>query len=884
MLRNLVITSCALLLLAGCSTKKNNWTNRAYHNVTSEFNVKFNAAESFKQGVKKAEALPAPDYNELLPVFVFAFEGVPNQVTSEMDRTIDKCSKLITQHSITAKPKKPTGKSTQQDREFYNQREFNRVVDDAYLLMGKASLYLQKYDQAITLFDYMLLEYPKTSAIPEAKLWQAVALTNAGELDRVEKLLAEARESGALSKVNTANLHAAYANYYIKKNNYEDACRELSLAVNDEPHKSNRIRYHFILAYLYGHTNNPTLATKHLQEIINTTNDYEQEFSAELLLAGSFEPSKAQLMKKNLLKMAKDPHNEDYLDRIYFALARVEQVMGNDSAAIAYLELTVSTESLNPRQNGLAYEALGDYYYNRQRYPEAYKHLSAAAEILGAGYPRYNEIATRTASLQKLALNWEIVHREDSLQRIAKLPAGEREQLITQAIQKVTEDEQKAAEAEQQRQFFVNRQEQQRYSSDGNTGKWYFYNPNSINAGTAAFNIRWGKRRLEDNWRRKDRSEMAALSNEQEEPLNTDPAIQPPSNKTREYYTRDLPLTPELMKTSDDQLRPALFRLGEAYMNDVHEAQKAINTFEELIQRYPENEYMASTYYYLYKLYNEAGSTSQSMRYKDLMVTHYPQAPLTQSVVNPNYMQEQRALQEKIEGLYETAFTAYNQGRYAEANELAGQISTQYPQNFIQAQIALLKAFCTAKTSSIGAYKQALTAITTNFPGSETAQTATQLLAGLESNALQYTPTPGQVIITPTPATPAEAKTIFTADKGAHYFAILFDSRQNSNELLFSTESYNVDQFLDKNYDVSITDLHNGYMLLLVKTFGTRDAAIDYALGLYDDKALEQFDPVNFRRMLITPGNLELLEKSKAVVDYLEFFNTQYLTNGLLSH
>jgi len=149
----------SLLVVVGCSTKNNTWTTRAYHNVNSEFNVKFNGYESFKAGVKKVEAFPAPDYNEMQPVFAFAYEGAASQISSEMERTIDKCNKLVAKHSITAKPKKKSGVLTQKEREFYNQREFNSVVPKAYLLSGKASLYLQKYDQAIITFDFMLTEY-----------------------------------------------------------------------------------------------------------------------------------------------------------------------------------------------------------------------------------------------------------------------------------------------------------------------------------------------------------------------------------------------------------------------------------------------------------------------------------------------------------------------------------------------------------------------------------------------------------------------------------------------------------------------------------------------------------------------------------------------------
>ena len=39
-------------------------------------------------------------------------------------------------------------------------------------------------------------------------------------------------------------------------------------------------------------------------------------------------------------------------------------------------------------------------------------------------------------------------------------------------------------------------------------GGWYFYNPSAISLGYSEFNTRWGNRKLEDNWRRKNKEDM----------------------------------------------------------------------------------------------------------------------------------------------------------------------------------------------------------------------------------------------------------------------------------------------------------------------------------------------------------------------------------------
>jgi tetratricopeptide (TPR) repeat protein len=873
----LIILFATLLLLVSCSTKKNTWMSRAYHNVNSEFNVKFNGAESFKQGVKKAETHQVDDYSELLPVFIFADEGVPGQVTGEMERVIEKTNKLVTKHSITAKPKRKKGATTQKDREFYNKREYNAVVDDAYLLSAKASLYLQNYDVAVTILDYLLLEYPKESAVNEAKLWLAVALTYVGELDRVPTLLDEMSKVKKLRRQERAVLHAAYANYYIRQRDYKKAAGALNKALKEEKRKTNKIRYHFVLANLYRQLNEPDNAVIHLEKIIKSSRYYERVFSARLLLAALYNPKSKHNIRKELLRMLEDEKNRDFADRIYFALAQVEHAMGDDSTAVGYLQKSIQAESSNMRQKGYTYEVLGNYYYKQKQYAGAYDHYVLSAEAVGPSFSRYSEIYEKAVSLERVAKYWKIVHREDSLQRIAKLPEAEREKLITGAIEKIVEDERKAAELQQQQQFFVNQQELARYSntaSNTKTGKWYFYNPNAVNSGLATFNMRWGKRRLEDNWRRRDRSDIALTAvNIDESEKNDEPEL---SNKSREYYLKDLPLTPEAMQASNNKLRPALFGLGRAYMSDVDEKQLAIETFESLNSRFPDHAFIATVYYYLYKLYMDTENPAQSEHYKQLLIAGYPNEPLTQMIINPRYLEEQQAIHESIEQMYEAAFNSYKEGRYAEAAQAATRINEQYPQNLIQPQIALLYAFSTAHTGSVGMYKQALANLVRQFPNSEEAETANALLASLDEKALQYTSPTVVAPSAPTADSSVTLKTNYTVNpEGAHYFAVLFENKP-SNDLLFTIESFNVEHFLDRNFEASLHTLAGGYSMVLVKLFNNRQDAATYAQAINEAQALILFDPVAFRRLLITPENLELLAKTGHVIDYLEFFNTEY--------
>ena len=59
----------ALLLLSGCSTKKNTLTRRMFHNLTSHYNVYWNGEQSLKNGDKQLKTSVKDDYSQVLRVY-----------------------------------------------------------------------------------------------------------------------------------------------------------------------------------------------------------------------------------------------------------------------------------------------------------------------------------------------------------------------------------------------------------------------------------------------------------------------------------------------------------------------------------------------------------------------------------------------------------------------------------------------------------------------------------------------------------------------------------------------------------------------------------------------------------------------------------------------
>lgn len=871
------MTAALLLCAAGCSTKKNTWSSRAYHNVTSEFNVKFNGNESFKEGVKKADKFMPEEYEQIPPVFAYAYKEIPGQVSGEMDRTIEKCEKLILKHSITVKPaKKPDNNAGREERDFYNQKEFNSVVDDAYLLSGKANLYLHEYDKAILIFDHLLADYPKSSAAPEARIRLAAALIHTSELERAETLLAAAgKEKKRPSKKLHALLDATYAELYIQQKNYREAATHLENALKQETKKANKIRYYFILAELYSQTGRNDEAIACLNKITQSNPPYGIAFAAQMRKAALYNPStQGSQLKEELRRMLHDEKNKEYSDQIYFALAQVERLSGNDSLAMGYLKQSIAAESSNEHQKALAYIMLARYANAHKQFSEAYAAYREALGRLSTDYPQYDSLEKTANGLQRLAENTLIIQREDSLQRIAALPAAERDQWIAGMIAKITAEEEQQRQEQRQQQYFMYQEEYNRGTGQQNkSNSWYFYNVSSINSGLSSFNMRWGKRRLEDNWRRRNKQEMSfAAQSENKSAASGEPEL---SNKSTEYYTRDLPLTPEAMAASNERLSNALFRLGEAYKDDVHEPLQAIATFRMLDSRFPQNDNRASVYYYLYSLYSDTGQPDSAGYYRQLLITGYPKTPLAQQLTNPNYFAEQQAEKSAMEAQYEKVFDAYNAQRYAEAGALAQQMIERFPNSLLQPQLEFIRAASAGEGGNIAAYKSALTAVVRQYPSSDVAKTAAGIIALLEKQELQYTPSDD----TPAAAAPdaPAAPTPYLFSEKEHFAGFICEHSKDTAALLFALESYNADTYIEKNLEVNIRKIGENYAVVTVHTFPVLPEAKSYMEALEKSAALENFPPQEYRKILITPENLSLLMQSKDIAAYLNFFTKNYL-------
>jgi len=870
-------------LLTGCSTEKNTLITRSFHNLTANYNIFFNGSESFKKGVKRAQEAYVDDYTQILSIFMFDQPSVAQTIAPDMERSIAKATKVITLHSITAKPEYKNGPQTEKQKAFYAKKEYNKWVDNNYLAMGKAYLYRNEFELALQTFKFILTQYPYEDIVYETEIWLACTYNQTKEYKESERILNSLTADEKVPKKLYADLYATVADLKMKQEQYSDAIEPLKTALEQVKKKKTKIRYAFILGQLNQETGNREAASNYYQQVIKMNPPYEMSFNARINRATVFEEGvdKGREIKAELNKMLKDEKNDEYQDQIYFALANISMQEGKIENAISYYRLSSAKSKTNPQQKTKSCLTLAELYYERQNYQSAKLYYDSALVSLTPEYKDYVDVMAKSQSLSKLVENLIIVQTEDSLQMLAAMSESERNVLIDSVIAKVRRDEQLAQMTEMQdmqdeqfNRMMLNETSKSNQQSGETGGKWYFYNEAAKSFGQPEFRMKWGTRKLEDNWRRKNRSEV---SFGETETAATDSAgsgaVQRPvlSNKTREFYLQDIPLTDSMITISNNRIMEGLYNAGTVYKNDLKDEQKAIDSYKDLLKRFPVNDYTLQTYYNLYLIYNELNDQASSEIYKSDIIREYPESQIAQLLTNPDYINELLEKENEVNRYYEATYGHYKQGDYYGVINDVDNALKKFKGNELIPKFFFLKVLAIGETSDVMIFTNALDSVITLFPSHEVARQANDILAFIKN----YNP------VVKIETEKKEAEEIYKFDpSGAYLFGIIVDRTVDVNQLKFEIINFNLDLFPKLTFDVESQNLGDNDKLILVKSFKDLQRAWDYFDTISTgEKIMSLVNGTGYSRFVISPANSQTLLQDKSASRYLLFFDKYYKRN-----
>ncbi len=877
---SLLIGVVLTLMLSSCSTKKNKWNRRVYHNITSHYNAYFNGHEALKKGINTIVENNKDDYTDILSVFQL---GTKEEVTSaipDLDRTVLKASIVIHKHSM-----------------FFRKKEHIKWVYYSYLLMGEAKFYKHEYGTAKQIFRYIVTKYPKERVKQDAQLWIALIESTQGEYeDAIAQLdaIKSKVSSGQVSKESYRMLPKVYADVYIKEKNYSAAVPYLKEAITRANKKSEKVRLLFILGQVEQREKNYKTAISSYLQVLKKNPSYEMDFNARMNMAKCYTGGNSKVVIKQLQKMLKDIKNKEFKDQIYYVLAEIALKDKNKELAIKYLKLSVASSINNKKQKAFSALKLAQLYFADEKYKNAQAYYDSTMLFLPKSYPDYDKLNQRKKVLTDLVNNLIIIQTEDSLQTLARMSTARRNKTIDGYIKAEIALEKLKAQQEKERQeklqfLMENRQEEKQLKSVTKKGNvsWYFYNPNSVTAGRSEFQAIWGKRKLADNWRLSDK-ETITFDDESDTPGDSSTTNQMEANKgnknnnrkSRDYYLQNVPLSPALMDSSNARIETALYNVALIYKEKLLNNPKSIASFNELTRRFPHGRYNAEAYYNLYRIYMLEGNKGDARFYKKKLLKEYPDSEYAKLLSDPNYFKKLQQQANQINRLYKSTYNLYINKHYKEVQAKCIQAKHDYPSNkkFLS-KFEMLNALCVGTSRDTAAFIAALQKVVNDYPKSEVKPKAEEMISLLQSNKKAKAEAGNAKNSSLNKTKKEEEKSIFVynPDK-THMFLILADRRKIAiNELKNRLSNHDSKYFGTDNLTISAIPINANVLLIGVSNFKNKIKAIDYLKTVRRNSTLYALVRQNGGNyFVISEGNYARLYRSKDIKAYKTFYHKYY--------
>lgn len=897
------------LLLCGCSVKRNNFFSRQYHQLTTRYNVYFNGNQALKDGEKTMERRHREDYTKMLPVFVSNSRPTRPLCAADMDYALEKAAKAIEKHSITAKPRRRKNKDSKNYQTFRRKKEFNNQLDLCYLLMGKAYFYKQKYAMANNTFRFIQRQYGDDEKLMvKTAYWLFRSLSEMGRYDEAARVLEELNGKSDLGRRQREMLGAARADFYIRQGMYAEAIPEMERLAKDCRNLGHRSRYQFILAQLYIEMGRDAEAMRMLKRTTRFNFKYEMIFNAKINMALTYGMGGGDVgVEKELRKMLRDSRNEEYRDRIYYALGNIEERRGEEEKAVELYWSSARAYVDNEGQRALSFKKLGDHYFAERDYVQAQHCYDSCLFSIDSRNEDYERLKMLLEDLTELTKCLRTIQVQDSLLHLATLSEAERNRVIDDKIAEVREQEEQAKELERQQQverrFFEQNGMMNRgsaFSQGSSGGEWYFYNPMTIALGKNEFKRKWGKRKLEDNWRRRNKMEVELkdLKEELAENGGEEAEKKEQNLKSRDYYLQNLPLTADARADSEKKLEEAYYLAGELYLYTFEDGQKAMECLDAYIRRFPESGNLPMVYYLAADAAGKTGNAAKAEEYKKALISRFPDSDLAQGMQDPEYFRRMEGMTQAVDKDYAEAFGLYKQYYYADAERMCDEIIRKYPENKLMANVLFLKAMCVLNLRPAEG-KEAMERVAAMPLSRDMGRVVGDILASLSAGEqpVEYSAADSEE------ARHVEAnrkwtfsedvlagvsekeKTGYKEEKERPQRVVivlpedftLADKMRFKARLMFIHASDGVN---GKTRELKEEELWFRQDVWVVDSFGNGKDALEYLNRISTDKhLLKMLGNHSYRMFFIGEDNLAVLKRMKNIDGYVDFFADQYFNN-----
>ncbi len=404
----------------------------------------------------------------------------------------------------------------------------------------------------------------------------------------------------------------------------------------------------------------------------------------------------------------------------------------------------------------------------------------------------------------------------------------------------------------------------------------------------------------------------------------------------------DLPLAPDKLMASKTTQMDAWFDLGKLYHDKLDATELAIETYDTLLVKFPDHAKKAEVLYSLYVWHNSLkGHTAQANQYKDMVLNQYGNTNFAGIIKFGNLKDTDAEKKQVIATAYDSAYMAYRAGNYALAMERKRLADSTYGFNYLQPKFDLLEAMVIIKTDTtdiatdtVHLAKQAVQNVINKYPGDEGIRRQAQALldalnrkkelvdylaqlqvqkrdsggAMMDENvSIRYpwntpkpqftdsvglkTAQPGAPPIVkadiktppPPPLKPVTPYKLSTAAANPHFVVLSFQRVNKAliDEGLEQFTRYNAAKHPSDKIEVGSFVLTQNEIMLIFRLFPNEDKALDYFDEIREAapvNIIPRIRPADYQMFIISRDNFILLNSTKDIQGYREFFDKNYVT------
>ena len=891
-----LLTAVVISANSACSTQKNTSFSRFYHATLTRYNTYYNGRRAFDEGYSSQEKAVKDNYLEILDVFPISDEDARKTGTGSFDRAAEKAQKCITLHSIKKKP--APGKEKKKSAQV-KKNEYNPFLWHAWMLLADSQFQKGEFLEAAGTYSYICRLYGDELYITARAMMKTAQCYS--ELDwfyEADEIFARMSADSIPLKLGK-EFSAIKASHLLRQQRYGEA---LDLLVNagyrQKESRMQKIREEYLAGQLYKEEGNMEESYRHFRKVIRMNPPYQVEFNARIQQTETMPAPEAGTISRKLQRMTRDPNNRKYLDQIYYALGNVQMSCGDTLKALELYEKGLVEGTERTPERGVLLLHTASVYWDRHDYRNAGRCYTEAVGIIGQSHPDYSEVMLRSAALGDLSQHISQIELQDSLRFLSTLPDSLLYPILDRVIEDLIISEAEAEKlAEKEERNAAAAKEMSTTSGGENNGEWYFYNSALVREGTAMFNRTWGKRKLEDDWRRRDRTVtidiMEDTGLEDGSPDAESDSVAAPTEApvtvisndphTREYYIAQIPYTEVQKRESDSILSDALFNAGIIYKDELSEYVMAERVLHRTVTDFPQGREADDALYNLYLMYSLWNRPGDALQSKQELTEKYPESEYAIRLSDPLFEENVRFGRHREDSLYQVAYRNYRANRTDSLLECCRISAEKYPAGSNRSKFMFLEAIANLSSGNTERCLEILKKIVQDFPEGEIGQLSANISRNANQGRLLQSGSFGSIwdrrngIGQDTVVTDS-LRPEFSTDRYAPFMVVMVypEESLNENQLLFETASYNFSRYMMRNFGIDFRH-EQGIGMMTIGEFLNFDEAYLYRKRMYETKGMSSLlEGIN--TLIITDGNLTTLLRYYSFNEYQEFFSRNFLS------